>query len=216
MLRVETRRGDLVLGMSLAEIVLLLLFAFFIVEVAIRENLGGQDPRIAIAALQEENARLRQQLSELEKKADDLAKRLKESERLVQELAKIIGCKPEDPASCKRMVETLKRGHPACADNNTLVEVISRDGSLDLTLLTEDKDLSEYLTRSGLSVRHGQQIAPNDVDAFLRQLWDFQNRPDKTCRFDYRLKYLSDGDYKRARQRFERYMYPEKQVEIGR
>lgn len=212
-----TRRSDLVLGMSLAEVVLLLLFGFFIAEVVEREVSGGEDPNVTVAALREENARLRQNIAELEKKVEDLDTRFREREMFIKELIRMVGgTQGDDLPSIRRKIIGVKRGFPVCADQNTLVEVVARDGTLELVLLKEDATLAGHLAGKGLVLQRDQKLrSEREIDMFLQSVWEFENRTGEKCRFDYRLRYRSASDYHNARQKVERYLYPERIVQIA-
>lgn len=205
------RRGDLILGMSLAEVVLFLLFCFFVVEVLDREASGGQDPEALIAALREENVQLHERIAGLEKRLGELDRRLKERDLLLEELRRMTGAQGDDLPSFRRAITALKRGFPACAEDNTLVEVIARDGVLRVVVLTTGSKLAAYLADAGLAFQSGQELrSESEIDVFLRRVWSFETRRGEECRFDYRLRYRSASDYHSAREKIERYLYPER------
>ena len=49
--------------------------------------------------------------------------------------------------------------------------------------------------------------------SFLQDVYQYEK--DRGCRFNYRLKYATDNDYRKAREGFEKYFYPEKMIKTG-
>jgi hypothetical protein len=53
----------------------------------------------------------------------------------------------------------------------------------------------------------------SDLDQIVSFIQDvYQHEKDHKCRFDYRLQYATDNDYRKAREGFEKYFYPEKMI----
>ena len=56
----------------------------------------------------------------------------------------------------------------------------------------------------------------SDLDQIVSFIQDvYQYEKDHSCRFNYRLKYATDNDYRKAREGFEKYFYPEKMIRTG-
>lgn len=209
------RRSDFVLGMSLAEIILLLLFCFFVANILEREASGGQDPNLEIIRLREENARLEARVQALERTVGDLQKYLREKQLLIEQLRKMVGGEGSDIRDFQKAITALKRGLPVCAADNTLLEVLARDATLTITVLTEPSALKAHLADKGMTLKQGETIRdPGEIQALLTRVWDFQVRSSSQCRFDYRLRYATPADYYLARRKVERYLYPEKIVQL--
>ena len=49
--------------------------------------------------------------------------------------------------------------------------------------------------------------------SFIQDVYEYEK--DHKCRFNYRLKYATDNDYRKAREIYEKYFYPEKIMKIG-
>ena len=49
--------------------------------------------------------------------------------------------------------------------------------------------------------------------SFIQDVYEYEK--DRKCRFNYRLKYGTDNDYRKGRDGYEKYFYPEKLLKIG-
>jgi hypothetical protein len=60
----------------------------------------------------------------------------------------------------------------------------------------------------------GDQTSDLDqIVSFIQDVYEYEK--DHKCRFNYRLKYATDNDYRKAREVYEKYFYPEKIIRIG-
>ncbi|HJT20798.1 MAG TPA: hypothetical protein VJ746_10020 [Nitrospira sp.] len=218
-------RSDWVLGLSLVEVSLLLVFAVMIVYVTDRVEGGGQEP--AQAGAQEprqvgnseppqapddtktQDAGLQARLDAATEKNHDLDKQLRGMTALVDELKVMVGAKVPSKEGFQEAVENLKRGYALCQKaNNTLIEVTIEDGAETVEVIGEiPSDLEVGLVKGDRT---------SDFDQIVSFIQDVsQYEKDRKCRFNYRLKYATDNDYRKAREGFEKYFYPEKIIRTG-
>lgn len=210
------RRGDFVVGMSLAEIVLLLLFTVFVFHALEAEVGGGQDPALEVARLKEENDNLKSKLGRLERELLDEQSKLRASQKLIEELRNIVGGEGLTGDELKRRVEALKRGKPKCQDDNLLIEVVAIRGGLDVTVLLEDLELGRALAGKGFRLQRGERIqGESRIDLFLRAVLEYETQKGRDCRFDYRLIYATAEDYLLVREKFERFLYLAKRSRVS-
>jgi hypothetical protein len=197
----ENNASDLVIGMTLAELFLfVLLVTWWSISVPVKA--GGISPTITIANLQSENQTLKQENGQLRAQVKDLENRV-EALRLMLNAQ---GTSIEDfKKALQQHDTTLRRGAPACAEQNTLVDVRALNSQVQVVILGGADVLSQF--GKGQWVTSQTLVSKTDIDAFLAAAQAF-NLTHK-CRFDYKLEYTSADDYHDARTRFESYFYPE-------
>jgi hypothetical protein len=204
------KRSDFVMGMSLAELFLLLLFCFMLVVNARSEhepaNLSSLN-RTALVALLE---RTQAEQAALADTIKALQKELARSRDVIAYLREWTGAPevtvPLVQRTLERKILEGKRGAPACADINTLLQVQSSNGTRTVRLLTVDEELAQALTAAGLQLTANQLLGPAELDLFLRTTLQFENA--QGCRYDYSFTYATAEDYQWCREHFERYFYP--------
>lgn len=212
----DPRRSDFVLGMSLAELILLLLFAVFMAQVLRGEVLGGADPTLEIEKLREENAALRSRLASLEAKVQELERDVRAKDALIEQLRRMTGSQGSTLDDFKRALTTLKRGLPTCLENNTLVEASVKNRTMEVIILLDDAELRRFFEQHRLPLAKGMTLRENpEIDAFLAVVWRYETRKGQVCRFDYRMKYVTPEDYYLGRERLEKFFYPEKIVMVS-
>src|SRR5689334_610540 len=108
-----------VIGMSLAEIFLLLVFTVLLVA-AHREKTNGP---IEAERLRQEVRRLDSVMALLTHRVDTLEQSLDRKNAIIEALATISGVSIEAPEDIPGAIATLKRGAKACTNPNTLVLV---------------------------------------------------------------------------------------------
>jgi hypothetical protein len=60
----------------------------------------------------------------------------------------------------------------------------------------------------------GEQTSDlEEIVSFIQDVYEYEK--DHKCRFNYRLKYATDNDYKKGRDGYEKYFYPEKIIKAG-
>jgi hypothetical protein len=136
-----------------------------------------------------------------------LEKRLNEMTGLVDDVKSMVGAKAASRDGFQEAVETLKRGYALCQKDNVLIEASIQNGEESIRVIGEvPSDLDTNLAK-GEFTSDLEQIVP-----FMQDVYQYEK--DRKCRFNYRLHYATDNDYRKARERFEKYFFPEKMVKI--
>jgi TolA-binding protein len=202
-------RSSWALGLSLVEVMLLLVFAALIAYVTDNVESRGQEPQQIVAEPKPLDAELQAKLHAATQKSNDLERQLNDMTLFVNELKLMVGAKGSTKEGFQEAVESLKRGYALCQkDNNTLIEATVRNGEETLQVIGEiPSDLVVNLVK-------GEETS--DLDQIVLFMQDvYQYEIDHKCRFNYRLKYATDNDYRKAREAFEKYFYPEKMSRTG-
>jgi hypothetical protein len=199
-------RTDLIISMTLAEIFLLLLFVVWYGHTAIIRH----DPE----------ARIKEQLARLERENERLSRELKQANEQITDLkTRLDWWHKNFPAvvegsSGEEARQAASRGHPKCQDNNILIHGSVCYGQVSMTWIAESAGLSKRLVESGhAEPRVGTTISGagsvQSILSAIREYYSSNGTDGIQCRFDYRLSYGSDSDYRYARQQlFERVFYP--------
>lgn len=195
-------RSDWVLGLSLVQVILLLFFASMLIYATENVEGRGQEP-------QTQEANLEARLDAATEQNNDLAKRLGDITLFVDELKLMVGAKVPSKEGFQEAIESLKRGYSLCQkDDNTLIEASIQNGTETLQVIGE--------IPSDLEVKMAKGDQTSDIDEIVSFIQDvYQYEKDRKCRFNYRLKYATDNDYRKAREGFEKYFYPEKIFRTG-
>jgi hypothetical protein len=194
--------------MSLAEVVLLLTFSFFLV-VTLRDNpAGGGEPLpVRVKRLEELLAKVQTELDETKKELEQTKVDLEREKRIRQWLEKMAG-QPITPEILPSVIEGLIRGKPLCAqqkDQNLILDVALVDRELTVRVIELEPTLAAHLGSRGLGVSVGRVFhTKSELQPFLDEVLRYGPK----CRFDYRLRYATGDDYHEARTYFERYLYP--------
>ena len=202
-------RSGWALGLSLVQVMLLLVFAALIVYVTDNVESRGQEPHQGVDVSKAPDAVLQARLDAATEKSDDLERQLNEMTLFVNELKLMVGAKVSTKEGFHEAIESLKRGYALCQkDNNTLIEATVQNGVETLQAIGDiPSDLVVNLVK-------GDQTS--DIEQIVSFIQDvYQYEIDHKCRFNYRLKYATDNDYRKAREGFEKYFYPEKMMRIG-
>jgi hypothetical protein len=203
-------RSSIALGLSLVEVMLLLVFAAMMVYVtdAVEGRGPGSDqPRIA-----EEpgtvSAGPQAGLDAAKDKDHELEQQLNEMTLLMNDVKLMVGAKGTTKEGFQEAIETLKRGYALChKSSNTLIEASVQNGMETIQVIGE--------MPPGLQVSLVKGDETADLDQIVSFLQDvYQYEKDQSCRFNYRLKYATDNDYRKAREGFEKYFYPEKMIRL--
>lgn len=204
----ESRSGW-VFGLSLVEVMLLLVFAALIVYVTDNVEGRGQEPHQNAGGSKNVNAGLQTRFDATTEKNQDLEKRLNDMTLLVNELKVMAGAKVSTKEGFQEAIENLKRGYALCQKNsNTLIEASVQNGVETLQVIGE--------IPSDLIVNLAKGDQTSDLDEIVSFIQDvYQYEKDHGCRFNYRLKYATDNDYRKGREGFEKYFYPEKMIRTG-
>jgi hypothetical protein len=204
----ESRSGW-ALGLSLVEVMLLLVFAALIVYVADNVEGRGQEPHQSVDERKSRDAARQARLDAATSKSDDLERQLNDMTLFLNELKLMVGAKVSTKEGFQEAVENLKRGYALCQKtNNTLIEASVQNGVETLQVIGD--------IPSDLIVNLAKGDQTSDLDQIVSFIQDvYQYEKDHSCRFNYRLKYATDNDYRKAREGFEKYFYPEKMIRTG-
>lgn len=202
-------RSGWALGLSLVEVMLLLFFAAMMVYVTDTVEGGGQETQQIVDAPQRVDTHLQARLDVATEKNSDLEQQLNDMTQFVNELKVMVGAKGSTKEGFQEAIESLKRGYAFCQKNgNTLIEVSEQSGVETMQVIGDiPSDLRVNLAK-GDQTSDLDQIVP-----FLQDVYEYEK--DQSCRFNYRLKYATDNDYRKAREGFEKYFYPEKMIRTG-
>ena len=202
-------RSNWVFGLSLVQVLLLVFFAVAILYVTERAEVGGQELRSASDPTAAKDAGLQASLDAATAKNTELQRRVGDMTGFLDELKLMVGAKHASKEGFQEAIDTLKRGYALCQkDDNTLIEARIHNGAETVQVIGEiPSDLSVALTK-------GEQTSDlEQIVSFIQDVYEYEK--DHKCRFNYRLKYSSDNDYRKGRDGYEKYFYPEKLVKIG-
>lgn len=202
-------RSGFALVFSLAEVVLLLVFAAMMVYVTASVEGRAPDSRHIGDEPHKPGAGPQAGLDAATGKNHDLEKQLNEMTLLMNELTLMVGAKGATKEGFQEAIETLKRGYALCQkSSNTLIEASVLNGVETVQVIGDiPPDLVVHLAK-GDRTSDLEQIV-----SFLQDVYQYEK--DQSCRFNYRLKYATDNDYRKAREGFEKYFYPEKMIRTG-
>jgi hypothetical protein len=189
---------------------LLLVFAAMLIYVTENVEGRGQEPRQGggeQAKTQDIGAQAK--LDAATQKNAELVKQLGDRNALVDELKIMVGAKASSKEGFREAIETLKRGYALCQkDENTLIEATIQHGAEHVQVIGEvPADLFVNLAKG-----NGTSDL-DDIVSFIQDVYEYEK--EHKCRFNYRLKYATDNDYRKAREAYEKYFYPEKIMRIG-
>ena len=202
-------RSDWVFGLSLVQVMLLLVFAAMLLYVAENVEGRGQEPGGGPQAAHTPDSTLQARLDASTDKNIELQKQLNETIGLVDEVKILVGAKVSSKEGFREAIDTLKRGYALChKEENTLIEATLQQGQENIQVIGE--------IPADLFVNLAKGDGTSDLDqivSFIQDVYEYEK--DHKCRFNYRLKYATDNDYRKAREVYEKYFYPEKLVRIG-
>ena len=206
-------RTDLVIGMTLGELFLLILF---VVWYSHGPGAGPNWKQIA--------ADQRREIEALRSQLDANKARIAELEKIEDLWQRNFGISP--PTTLQQLTDALKtpqgqpvrtellRGFPRCDQNdNTLIEAALQNGQTELRIREPIASLHDWGQSAGVKLPSAGAVLRGDLAAetFLFNLGRFYSHEkaiSKPCRFDYRLYWTTDADYRIGRERLERYLYP--------
>ena len=196
-------QSDWVFGLSLVQVMLLLVFAAMLISVTENGEVRGQEETSA------QGASLQARLDAATEKSNALEKRLGDMALLVDEVKLMTGAKAPSKEAFQEAIDSVKRGYSLCQkDDNTLIEASIQNGVETVHVIGEiPSDLMVNLVK-------GDQTADLDqIVSFIQDVYEYEK--DHKCRFNYRLKYATDNDYRKGRDGYEKYFYPEKILRTG-
>lgn len=202
-------RSAWTLGVSLVEVMLLLVFAALMVYVTDNVESREQEPHQSVDVPKTPDPVLHAKLDAATEENDNLERRIRNMKLFVNELKQMVGAKASTKEGFHEAIEDLKRGYALCLkDNNTLIEASVQNGEEILHVIGD--------IPSDLVVNLAKGDQTSDLDQIVLFIQDVHRYArEHECRFNYRLKYATDHDYRMARERFERYFYPEKMIRTG-
>jgi len=202
-------RSDWVFGLSLLQITLLLCFAALLIYVTEQGEVSGQEPRQGAGETKTSQESLQASLDAATARNTALEKQLGEIALLVDDVKVMVGAKAPSKEGFQDAVETLKRGYALCQkDDNTLIEAKIQNGAETVSVIGE--------IPSDLVVPLGKGDTTSDLEqivSFIQDVYEYEK--DHKCRFNYRLRYGTDNDYRKGRDGYEKYFYPEKLLRSG-
>lgn len=202
-------RSGWALGLSLVEVMLLLVFAAMMVYVTDNVEGRGQEPEKIVDNPKSQDSGLQASLDAATKKSNDLEQQVHNMTVLVNEVKLMVGAKVSTKEGFQEAIESLKRGYTLCQkEDNTLIEASVQNGVETVQVIGDiPSDLEVSL------VKGDQTSDLEQIVSFIHDVYQYEK--DRSCRFSYRLKYATDNDYRKARKGYEKYFYPEKMIRTG-
>jgi hypothetical protein len=206
---------DLVMSMTLAEVFLLLLFVAWYGVSSVSAGPGS------LAQLQHDNERLTLELNNANKELADL-RPLERKVKFYQEILAGLSAYLKRPAPTSiddlnnwlkehdaNVAQAAKRGSPTCSAEANVVGIARvSDGSIRFSLL---RDIGAEINATE-AYHVGQELSGQPMERFLASIagfYDVRHKRGDDCRFDYRLEWSTDNDYRFGRELFEQpYFYP--------
>lgn len=216
-------RNDLIIGMTLAEIFLLLLIVGWYgsrleSEAATREPSTPteilqkrlDDANKALQRAEEDKKALESTIGNLKSILDWLGERLGAPQPVHDTPSAIYD--RDWPQYWSKLLVTyttgVKRGKPICGATsaaNVLVNVDDNDSKLSLNML-------QPLTVDGVEYTVGQTLSEEqDIERFVQMLQKYyseRREAGRECVFDYTLGWRTDHDFRISKKRFELVFYP--------
>ncbi len=202
-------RSHWVFGLSLVQVGLLLFFAAAILYVTEHVEVNGQEPQAVAGEAALPKAGLHAGLDAAAAKSTELEQRIAEMTLFMDDVKLMVGAKSASKEGFQEAIDTLKRGYALCQkDDNTLIEARIQNGAETVQVIGElPADLTANLAK-------GEQTSDlEQIVSFVQDVYEYEK--DHKCRFNYRLKYATDNDYRKGRDGYEKYFYPEKIVRTG-
>ncbi len=202
-------RSNWVFGLSLVQVFLLLFFAAMLIYVTQNVEVRGQESGPGAKGSHTADSSLQARLDAATEKNNELENELGDMTGLIDELKLMLGAKAPSKEGFREAIETLRRGYALCQkDDNTLIEATIQHGAENVQVIGE--------IPSDLVVNLAKGDGTSDLDqivSFIQDVYEYEK--DHKCRFNYRLKYATDNDYRKAREGYEKYFYPERMIKTG-
>jgi hypothetical protein len=200
-------RSDVVLGMSLAEIMLLLVFAIVAGAVADEPPPQTTSCESELASCRQEVKRLTLEKSELEVDRD---KWKNWYEMLVNMIGGWSGDSPPPPEEAGEGAKGyFARGAAECHRGaNVAIEVGVLEGVQLVQLRQLPPDAIAFLAERDVALGSEDIRDSTAILRLISALRAFGESRNPVCRFDYVGRYKTNDDYFLIRDRYERFLYP--------
>ena len=202
--------SDLVIGMTLAEIFLLLLIVGWYGS-RLETEAKGAGPERPYAEIARELEAAKKQLESSLIEAEAQRRRNDQMQRILDWIAKTInfGAPIDSVDTAGKAIERARnearRGKPSCQSSNVIVDVVSDNDVLKVTLLQSFPGSSGSYNR-GLVIGSASEL--DRFLSFVESYYTQKSGDGQDCRFDYSASWRTDSDYRTVRQTFESYFYP--------
>ncbi len=203
-------RNDLVIGMTLAEVFLLLLIVGWYGS-RLESEETGREPLTPAEVLEQELKEANHALEQAKQEQQRLENKLHEFERILDWLGEHLGAPrpirdiPSVNVALRDYTFGVKRGKPLCEAQNTLVHVEADDDRLTVTLHQPFKvENVSFDANQALTERQEIERFLGSVEKYYSQRRAF----GRDCAFDFTLAWRTDHDYRVAKKKFEPYFYP--------
>jgi hypothetical protein len=203
-------KNDLVIGMTLAEVFLLLLIVGWYGS-RLEAEAEGVKPGTPAEVLQKQLHERDEALRRATEERDQFAKKITDLEAILKWLGERLGSPqpihdiPSATAAVNVYTTGLKRGKPVCESANVLVRVSADEDKLTLTFL-------QPIVFSNSEFSVGRTLSDRlDIEHFLETLDKYYSERRKTgrdCAFDFTLEWRTDRDFRIAKKMFEPHFYP--------
>ncbi len=209
MKRRDPLRNDLVIGMTLAEVFLLLLIVGWYGSRLESEAVGGK-PGTPAEVLENELKKANQELEMAKRERDKLEDDRRNLQKNLDWLGERLGAAqpirdiPSADAALRGYTTSLKRGKAVCESENVLAHVVADNDMIAVTVrkrfAVQDSEFD-----AGQTLSNGR-----DVERFLAAVKRYyaDRRGNRECAFDFTLEWRTDRDYRVAKKRFDPYFYP--------
>jgi hypothetical protein len=202
--------SDLVIGMTLAEVFLLLLIVGWYGSRLESDQAGREVVTPAQVLAGERDLAVRERERQ-QQETEALRTRVRELEGVLDWLGQHLGVQAplRDTASARGALDGyatgMRRGKAACDPDNVLVHVTGDRESLTVVL-------RKPFSVEGTTFAAGQQLSgPQEIERLLgavQRYYAQRRAAGPGCAFDFTLAWRTDRDYRVARKQFEPYFYP--------
>lgn len=193
-------RNDLIIGMTLAEIFLLLLIVSWYGS---KLESSAISPGDAAAELRRELALTKTELHRTQIELESEKALNRQMDSVLNWLARYVQYRGDvtNQAGWEKAIKSfetaIKRGKPVCGEPNLLIEVLVEDATQAVTLKAPFGRWKATTVLTGAT-----------IDEFLGQVDAFSRGQVTPCAYDYSLTWKTDTDFRIGKQRYESYFYP--------
>lgn len=221
-------KSSFAMGLSIAEVFLLLIFATFIYFGKLSESLGAPDRSlpVRIAEIMVRLEKLEYQNEALATQNDDLKSENDHLNDLLDEIINTMNLeyspkmkdaiKKGDSGAIRQFKDDLDdrliRRVRLCAEENTLITVRANSSGSIATIASNAEKLFKYLDKKlGESFKVGHRIDWENISPFLKAV--FQYETQENCRYFYNLEWERPEDFL-LNDQLEKYLYKGKSIRV--